>query len=232
VDRLFIETLMILFLIGIYISCELIANVTATKPVALDGMVVPAAVFIYALTFTLIDLINEKLGKQGARQVIYTAFAANILLALYIQFAIVLPPAGFYKGQEAFKSVLGSTPRIVFASLTAYLVSSLTDAEVFAWWRERVGKWKWARVLLSNAISTLMDSAVFITLAFAGTGLPILPLLRGQYLVKMAITIISIPLIYLIRGPKTAPPSGETGKRGNGELRFPGSPKSLNLEKT
>lgn len=190
------------FLIGIYISCELIANVTAGKPVALGGIVVPAAVFIYALTFTLIDLINEKLGKQGAQQVVYTAFAANILLALYIQFSIALPPASFYKGQEAFSSVLGATPRIVFASLVAYLVSSLTDTEVFAWWRKRIGKWKWARVLLSNALSTLMDSVVFITLAFAGTGLPLLSLIQGQYLVKMIVAVVSIPLIYLIRSQK------------------------------
>ena len=57
-----------IILIGLYIACELIANVTASKPVQLGGMVVPAAIFIYTLTFTLIDLINESLGKEGARQ--------------------------------------------------------------------------------------------------------------------------------------------------------------------
>ncbi len=74
-------------LIALYIACELIANVTASKPVQLGGIVVPAAIFIYTLTFTLIDLINESLGKQGARKVILAAFIANLLLALYIQFA-------------------------------------------------------------------------------------------------------------------------------------------------
>jgi hypothetical protein len=193
---------MTIFLIGIYIACELIANVTASKPIVLYGMIVPAAVFIYALTFTLVDLINEKLGKKGARQVVYTAFAANILLAFYVQFAIKLPPIALYEDQEAFSRVLGSTPRIVVASLIAYLISSLIDTEVFAWWRERVGKWKWARVLLSNAVSTFVDSVTFITLAFAGTGFPLLSLIQGQYLVKMAITVISIPLIYLIKSKR------------------------------
>jgi uncharacterized integral membrane protein (TIGR00697 family) len=193
---------MAIFLIGIYVACELIANVTASKPVAIYGIVVPAAVFIYALTFTLVDLINEELGKKGAQRVVYTAFLANVLLALYVQLAIALPPAMFYKNQEAFESTLGSTPRIVIASLIAYLVSSLIDTEVFAWWRERIGKWKWARVLLSNAISTLIDSITFITLAFAGTGLPLLALIQGQYIVKMSITVISIPLIYLVKSRK------------------------------
>jgi hypothetical protein len=185
-------------LIGMYVACDLIANVTAGKPVAIAGIVVPAAVFLYTLTFTLIDLINERLGKAGARQVIATAFAANLLLAGYIQFAIWLPAAPFYRDASAFAGVLGSTPRIVFASLTAYLASSLVDAEIFAWWRAHVAGPKWARVLTSNAISTLLDSVLFITIAFAGV-LPLWPLIWGQYLVKMGITLVSLPLIYAVR---------------------------------
>jgi queuosine precursor transporter len=186
-------------IIGIYIACEIIANVTASKPVALGGeIVVPAAVFIYAITFTLIDLINERLGKQGARHVIYTAFLANLLLAAYTLFAIRLPYPPYYGNQEAYASVLGSTWRIVLASMTAYLISSLIDVQVFAWWRERVGRYRWARVLVSNSVSTLVDSVIFITIAFAGV-MPIVPLIVGQYLVKMAVTVVSIPLIYTIR---------------------------------
>ena len=189
---------MAILLIGLYIACELIANVTASKPVTVATITVPAAVFIYALTFTLVDLINERLGKQGARRVVYTAFAANLLLAAYTRFAIALPPASFYGDQEAFQSVLGSTYRIVFASLTAYIIASLIDVEIFAWWRRRVGRHRWARVLVSNAVSTLVDSIVFITAAFAGV-FPLIPLSRGQYIVKMAVTVVSIPLIYLVR---------------------------------
>jgi queuosine precursor transporter len=185
-------------LIGLYIACELIANVTASKPVQLGGMVVPAAIFIYTLTFTLIDLINESLGKEGARKVILTAFLANLLLAAYVQLAVMLPPAAFYSGQEAFSGVLGSTPRIVFASLTAYLISSLIDAEIFSFWRARVQRLKWTRVLASNAISTWVDSVIFITLAFYGT-MPIWILIKGQYVIKMAITLLSLPLIYLVK---------------------------------
>src|SRR5512136_1752624 len=165
-------------LIGLYIACELIANVTASKPIQLGGIVVPAAIFIYTLTFTLIDLINEAFGKEGARKVILTAFLANLLLAAYVQLAVMLPPAAFYSGQEAFSGVLGSTSRIVFASLTAYLISSLIDAEIFSFWRARVQRFKWTRVLVSNAISTWVDSVIFITLAFYGT-MPVWMLIKG-----------------------------------------------------
>ena len=66
-------------IVGLYVACELIANTTAGKPVLLPGgITVPAAVFIYALTFTLIDLVNDRVGKQGARYVVYVAFLANL----------------------------------------------------------------------------------------------------------------------------------------------------------
>jgi uncharacterized integral membrane protein (TIGR00697 family) len=175
--------------------------VTASKPVQLGNIVVPAAIFIYTLTFTLIDLINESLGKQGARKVILTAFMANLLLAAYSHLTVVLPAPSFYSGQEAFARVLGSTPRVVMASLTAYLISAFIDAEIFAFWRVHVRGPKWARVLVSNTLSTWVDSVVFITLAFYGV-MPIWILIKGQYIVKMAITIGSLPLIYLVRGKK------------------------------
>jgi uncharacterized integral membrane protein (TIGR00697 family) len=189
--------------IALYVACELVANVTASKPVSLGPVVVPSAVFIYALTFTLLDLINERLGKRRARQVIYSTLAANVLLALYCRFAISLPAASFYSGQEAFASVLGSTPRIVVASLIAYLVSSLVDTQVFAWWKERIGKAKWLRVLVSNSVSTGVDSVVFITVAFHGV-MPLIGLMKGQYLVKMAVTVVSLPLIYLVRSKRVS----------------------------
>jgi uncharacterized integral membrane protein (TIGR00697 family) len=131
--------------------------------------------------------------------VILAAFIANLLLAGYVQLSVLLPPASFYSGQEAFARVLGSTPRIVFASLTAYLISSLIDAEIFAFWRARIQGLKWTRVLVSNAISTWVDSVIFITLAFYGI-MPIWMLIKGQYIVKMAITLISLPLIYMVKG--------------------------------
>ena len=111
--------------IGLYIACELIANVTSVKPLALGrlGVIVPAGVFIYALTFTLLDLIHERLGKQGARQVIGTAFAANLLLAGYAQLTVSWPAPAFFDGQAAVARVLGAAPRIVGASLIAYLVT-------------------------------------------------------------------------------------------------------------
>ncbi len=191
-------------LIALYIACELIANITANKPIMIFGVSAPGGVFIYALTFTLIDLINEYFGKQGARRVIYAAFTANILFALYSAFILILPSPAFFTGQQAFAQVLGSTPRIVSASLLAYIVSSLIDVEVFDAWKRKFGGYKWARVLASNAVSTAVDSSLFVAAAFGGV-LPLVPLIVGQYLIKMAITVVSVPLIYATHSLKVGP---------------------------
>jgi queuosine precursor transporter len=185
-------------LIGIYIACELIANITAAKPIEFLGLVAPGGVFIYALTFTLLDLLHERLGHKGVRLVVYTAFIANALLAGYIALVAAVPAPVFYGNQDAFIAVLGSTPRIVVASLTAYLVSSLLDVEVYARLRERFGRSAWSRVLLSNTASTAVDSAVFVVIAFAGV-MPVLPLIVGQYAIKMGVTVVSLPLVHAAR---------------------------------
>lgn len=185
-------------LIGIYIACELIANITAAKPVEFFGLVAPGGVFIYALTFTLLDLLHERLGHKGVRMVVYTAFIANGLLAGYVALVAALPAPAFYMRQDAFVAVLGATPRIVAASLTAYLISALLDVEVYARLRERFGRSAWSRVLISNTASTAVDSAVFVVIAFSGV-MPVLPLIIGQYAIKMAVTVLSLPLVHAAR---------------------------------
>lgn len=184
-----------LVFVCLYVACEIIANVTAGRPVSLFGIVVPSAVFIYTLTFTLVDVIHEIYGKEGSRKVILGAFFANIILAVYTYLVIRLPAPAFFSEANAYETVFGATPRIVLASLTAYLVSSMVDVEVYHLWKNRIQKAKWSRVLVSNSVSTLVDSCVFITIAFLGI-MPILPLILGQYIVKMTITILSLPLIY------------------------------------
>lgn len=188
------------FLIGVYVAAEIISNVTASKVVAFGAITVPAAVFLYALTFTLVDLINTRLGKDRARAVIWTAVAANVLLAAYAQLAIALPAAPFYAAQDSFRAVLGSSTRVVAASLIAYIASGYVDTEVFARWRARFGtRYLWGRVASSNLVSLALDTALFITIAFAGTGAPLAALMLGQYLVKVGVTIVSVPLIYAVR---------------------------------
>lgn len=181
-------------LVGTYLACELVANITAGKITVLGPFTIPVASYVFALAYTLLDLINYALGAQETRRVVTTGFLANAILAGYSLLTVYLPPAPFWEGQEAYRRVLGSTPRVVVASLVAYLVSSHLDVSTYAWLSKRMAPW--GRVLLSNAIGLAVDTLLFVTIAFYGQ-LPLRPIITGQYAVKMAVTVVSIPLIYL-----------------------------------
>lgn len=188
-----------IYIIAVYIACEVIANVTAGKITVAGPFTVPAAIYIFALTFTLIDLINEGLGKIAARRVVFAAFGANILLAVYAQITVALPSPVWFEGAANFDAVFGQVPRIVVASLTTFLISGLLDVELFARLRQRLSP-GW-RVVASNAVSTLIDSLIFITIAFAGVfpASDLIMLITGQYVIKLVVTGVSVPLIYLVR---------------------------------
>jgi len=197
-------------LAGLYIGAELAANVTEAKPIDVLGLTVDGGTLIYALTFTLIDLINERQGKRGAQKVIAAAVAANLLLAAYVHLTIRLPYPAFFENQASYEQILGATPRIVAASLIAFFLASLVDTEVYAWLRTRIRGYRWLSVLGSNAVATLLDSVLFISLAFYGR-FPLLSLIVGNYTIKMMVTALSLPLIYA----RPALVVGSLGRLGN-----------------
>jgi uncharacterized integral membrane protein (TIGR00697 family) len=195
------KTNLVIVLTAGYLLCQIIADVTASKMVDLFGIYVPAAVFIYALTFTIRDVAHKQLGKKATVHLIITAGIVNVLMALYFMFTVALKPAGFWGNQEAYAMIIGVVPRVVTASILAEVASELIDTEIYQRWIERFPNApQWSRVLVSNGISLPIDSVIFVGIAFFGT-MPINALISvmvGQIIVKAVITIISIPMIYLV----------------------------------
>lgn len=191
------KTNLIIVLTAGYLLCQIIADVTALKMVDMFGIYVPAAVFIYALTFTLRDVVHKQLGKQTAVFMVLTAGVVNVLMAAYFMFTVWLKPAPFWGNQEAYNLILGVVPRVVGASILAEMISELIDTEIYHRIKHLA---PWKRVLGSNAVSLPIDSLIFVSVAFAGT-MPLSALIAvmlGQILLKAVITVISIPLIYVI----------------------------------
>jgi len=191
------KTNLVILLTAGYLLCQIIADVTASKMVDLFGIYVPAAVFIYALTFTLRDVVHKQLGKQQAVFMVLTAGVVNVLMAAYFMFTVWLKPAPFWGNQEAYNLILGVVPRVVGASILAEMISELIDTEIYHRIKHLA---PWKRVLGSNAVSLPIDSLIFVSVAFAGT-MPLSALIAvmlGQILLKAVITVISIPLIYVI----------------------------------
>jgi len=133
---------------------------------------------------------------------------AVVILLIWI--AILLPAAAFWKDEDAFTTILGikkGATRITIASISAYLVSQYHDVWAFNFWR-RITKEKhlWLRNNASTLVSQAIDTFLFISLAFYGV-VPVLPLILGQYFVKLCIALLDTPVVYLfvylIRGKES-----------------------------
>jgi queuosine precursor transporter len=117
---------------ALFVTSLITANIIAVKLVGLGGLVFPAAVVIFPLSYIFGDVLTEVYGFRRARQVIWLGFACNLLAVIAIYLGGLLPPAAFWTGQEAYQQILGFTPRLLAASFTAYIIGQFVNAIVLA----------------------------------------------------------------------------------------------------
>jgi len=190
--------------IFLLLSCSfvvllVVSNIIAGKIIAVAGVFAPAAVICYSLTFAATDTMAELWGKERTKFVVNVGFVVTIISALFIRISILMPAAPFWGHQDAFELILGGNLRIVLASLTAYLISQHHDIWAFLFWKDKTrGRHLWLRNNLSTAVSQLIDTAIFIVLAFYGTGSPLFAMIIGQYIIKLTIALCDTPLVYLL----------------------------------
>jgi hypothetical protein len=186
---------------AVFITSLLTANIISVKLVEVSGVVFPAGVVIFPVSYIFGDVLTEVYGYRRARQVIWLGFLCNLLVVLAVSAAIALPPAGFWGGQEAFVQILGYTPRLLLASFIAYLVGEFTNSFVLARLKiATAGRWLWLRTITSTVLGQGLDSLIFITIAFIGT-IPLAGLSSAiitQWLIKSVYEALATPLTYLV----------------------------------
>ena len=202
-----------IILVASYIAAQMLSDVASLKIGSIGGWAVDMGTFIYPITFTLRDVIHKLMGKRAAQTIILTAGLINLLMALYLMMSAWVASdvgwaTGSVPGQDlglAFSSILSPVWRIVAASIVAEVLSELLDTEVYQWFVNKIStQHQWARVLISNAVSIPLDSAIFCLVAFYEQ-MPnevIWQIFVFNMVVKYTLTLFSIPLIYL--GPKSA----------------------------
>jgi hypothetical protein len=145
-------------------------------------------------------VLTEVYGFRAARRVILLGFACNVLAVGAIQVALRLPAADFWlENQEAYETVLGTTWRIFVASLVAYLAGELTNSYILS--RMKVatrGRFLWSRTIGSSLVGQGLDTVLFVTIAFAGTGAPLLDTIVTTWVIKVAWEALATPITYLV----------------------------------
>jgi queuosine precursor transporter len=183
-----------------FVTALVVANIVAVKLVEISGQVFPAGLVIFPLSYLLGDVLTEVYGFRAARAVIWLGFACNLVAIGAIQAAIHLPAAGFWEeNQDAYDLTLGTTWRIFAASLAAYLVGEFANATILA--RMKVatrGRFLWTRTIGSTIVGEGLDSLIFITVAFAGTGAGLLNPIVTTWLIKIGWETAATPFTYAL----------------------------------
>jgi hypothetical protein len=185
-----------------YCAAQMMADVLSLKIARVAGFSIDAGTFIYPFTFTLRDLVHKLLGRSAARAVIVAAGIINLVMAALFRFAALLPPDPGWPLQREFTAVLTPVWRIVIASIVAELASEFADTEIYHAWVTRVTqRFQWTRVLVSNSFSVPLDSLVFSWGAFGGqyANATVWSIFLSNVMVKGAVTLVSLPGIYLVR---------------------------------
>lgn len=188
----------LILLNGIFVTSLIVANIVSAKIVTFWDLVIPAAIVAYPLTFLMTDVIGEIWGKEQANQTVKVGFWCQLVSLVLIGLAILLPVAPFADNQEQFKGIMASSFRVVCASMVAYLCSQSWDVWIFHKIRERGTKNKWVRNNLSTMTSQIIDTAIFITIAFIGKVPNIWVMIVSQYAVKCVYAALDTIPFYLM----------------------------------
>lgn len=187
-----------IYLIMIYGTCLLISNILAFKLVSLFSLTITAATLVFPITYILGDVFSEIYGFKKTKQIIIAGFVCNALMVLVFSIAILLPYPDSFTYQEEFKLVLGNTPRILAASLSAYLVGGLSNSYVLNYIKDKTRlKALWIRLFLSTVVGELLDSIFFVTIGFIGklTTSEIIIMIFSQAFIKILVEFIMIPVV-------------------------------------
>uniref|UniRef100_UPI002455B2C5 queuosine precursor transporter n=1 Tax=Nocardia cyriacigeorgica TaxID=135487 RepID=UPI002455B2C5 len=153
-------------IVALFTATLIISNVCATKgvqfftdqsvslgPIEVLPITTDGAFFLFPLAYILGDVLSEVYGFRATRRAIYYGFGALLLMVACFALAIQLPPAGFYENQEAFRTVLGTTPQLVAAGLAGYFVGQLLNSATLVLIKERTReKHLWARLIGSTPV--------------------------------------------------------------------------------
>lgn len=190
------------YMIAINAVLVVLANIFASKIIVVGPFTAPAGILVFSMTFLITDILSEKWGKEVARKAVWAGFYANVVMIFSVYIALSWEPAPFAADFAIkFGEVLWLTPRIAIASMLTYLISQHHDVWAFHFWKRKTkGKHLWFRNNASTIVSQLIDSVIFIFIAFSGTFTleVIFGLILGQWLLKVLIAVLDTPFMYFM----------------------------------
>ncbi len=188
-----------LFMLSVlYGGLVCMAGVLGTKVMAVGPLAVESGIIAFLPLVAISSAIAEMFGRDVANRLVRFGFIPLIVSMILIRLVILLPPAPFWDKQAEFAMLLGQSSRMMLAGLIAYGISQTLNVTIFTAMTRRQGRLLWLRALVASVSSQVVDSVLFITIAFLGV-FPIAPILEGQIISKIVLSAVVVPpLIYLL----------------------------------
>ncbi len=185
-------------LLGILFNvCLIAANLLETKVIQVGSLTVTAGLLVFPISYIINDCIAEVWGFKKARLIIWSGFAMNFFVVALGLIAVAIPAAPFWEGEEHFNFVFGMAPRIVAASLMAFLVGSFLNAYVMSKMKvASQGRNFSARAIWSTVVGETADSLIFFPVAFGGViaWKELLIMMGIQIVLKSMYEVIILPV--------------------------------------
>jgi uncharacterized integral membrane protein (TIGR00697 family) len=195
------------FVMAAFVTVLICSNLIGpAKIVQVDGLpAFGAGLLFFPISYVFGDVLTEVYGYARARRVIWAGFAGLAFAAVMAAVVVALPPAPFWKNQEAYEIAFGTTWRIAAASMFAYFCGEFANSFVLAKMKiMTAGKWLWTRTIGSTIVGEAVDSALFYPLAFYNSGIlpnEILPtIMLAQFVGKVAVEVLFTPVTYKVVG--------------------------------
>ncbi len=187
---------------ALFVTILLCSNVIgAAKVATVGGFTFGAGVLFFPISYIFNDVLTEVYGYARARKVVWAGFGAIVFASFMSWVVVALPPAAGWNDQRAYEVVFGQTPRIIFASLTAFFVGEFANSYVLAKMKVRTnGRHLWMRTIGSTIVGEGIDSLVFYPVAFFGVWSPdlLLTVMFSNYLIKVGWEALITPVTYKV----------------------------------
>lgn len=201
---------------GLFISFLIAMNVLGGKIISVGPFSTSVAFLIVPWSFLVTDIVEEVYGKKKAQEFIISGVIALLVFLLFILLFVALPPSDKYKANSAYVSIFGTSARIVFASIVAFLLSQFHD--MWSFWKIRVitkKKYLWLRTNISTLISMVIDTFVFMFLAFY----MVTPLFTASFVLSLAIPYLIFKMIWGVISSPLAYTGAKWLRSGNVESK-------------
>ena len=184
---------------GLYIwmsVATIISNLQTIKITEFFGVVISLGNISYGSIFLTTDILNEKYGEKSARTAVLLSFIMQIVFTICMSLFLLYEPSSIDTSQEAFLAIFTIMPRVTIASLLAYITSQMLDARLYAILKEKYNK-VWISNNVSTLVSQIVDTIIFVTMAFmfTMTAIEMLMLMLTMIAFKIIIAILDTPFI-------------------------------------